>query len=274
MNSTAENQTINLDIDEAMQRGKLTVHYQPIFDIRAATPTLVHAEALVRWKHLELGTLSPTDVNIWEASDLITTQLTDRVLQRVVEQQSAWKQQNIRLPVSVNLTFTMLNDGGFPARLVNLLAEYEVDHRLLSLELGEPRPNYFPDIAVEILDRLAQDGFHTVLDDFGRESVVLGELARIPWAGLKIDEGLIWELVEHEKVRKLVCGIIHLAHDLNMPAYAESVETPESASILRDLGCDNAQGWHFAKPMPANDLTQLLMDQNGAADNAQTAAES
>ncbi len=162
----------------------------------------------------------------------------------------------------------MLRDGRFPERLANLLAEYEIDHRLLSLELGEPRPAILPDITSETLNRLAQDGFHTVLDDFARETVFLGELARISWAGLKIDAGLIWDLEKSETVRKLVCGIIHLAHDLSMSAYAESVETPESASILRDLGCDNAQGWHFAKPMTANDLTKLLTDQNGTADDA------
>ena len=268
MNISTLYQTINLDIEEAMQHGKLTVHYQPIFDIHAPTPKIVEAEALVRWDHPELGLLSPTDVNIWSAADRIATRLTNYALQRVVKQQSAWKKQNIRLPVSVNLSFAMLHDGKFPERLANLLAKYGVDHRLLYLELGEPRPAILPDITSETLNRLTHDGFHTVLDDFAREAVFLGELARISWAGLKIDDGLIRDMVESETVRKLVCGIIHLAHDLNMSAYAESVETPESASILRDLGCDNAQGWHFAKPMPVNDLTKLLMDQNGTADDA------
>ena len=268
MSVSAFHRTINIDIEEAMQRGKLTVHYQPIFDIRASTPKIVQAEALVRWEHPELGLLSPTDLNIRNAADRIATRLTDYALRRVMEQHSAWKKQNIRLPVSVNLSCAMLHDGRFPERLANLLAEYGVDHRLLSLELVEPRPAILPDSAVEILNRLAHDGFHTVLDDFARETVFLGELARTSWAGLKIDAWLIWDLVESESVRKLVCGIIHLAHDLNMSAYAESVETPESASILRDLGCDNAQGWHFAKPMPADDLTKLLTDQNGTADEA------
>ncbi len=268
MNMPALHQTINIDIEEAMQRGKLTVHYQPIFDIHASTPKIVQAEALVRWNHPDLGLLSPTDLNIRKATQRIATQLTDYVLQRVVEQHSAWNKKNIRLPLSVNLSFAMLHDVRFPERLANLVAEYGVDHRLLSLELGEPRPAILPDIASEILNRLAQDGFHTVLDDFACENVCLAELARISWAGLKIDGGLIWDLVDSESVRKLVCGIIHLAHDLNMLAYAECVETPESATILSELGCDNAQGWHFAMPMLANDLTKLLTDQNGTANDA------
>lgn len=265
MNVSTLYQTINLDIEEAMQRGKLTIHYQPIFDIHTSTPKVVQAEALVRWDHPELGLLSPTDLNIRDAADRIATQLTEYALQRVMEQQSVWRKQDIGLPVSVNLSFAMLHDGRFPERLANLLAEYGVDHRLLSLELGEPRPAVLPDIALEVLNRLAKDGFQIVLDDFARENVFLGELARISWTGLKIDAWLIWDLVESESVRKLVSGIIHLAHDLSMSAYAESVETAESASILRDLGCDNAQGWHFAKPMPANDLTKLLTDRNGTA---------
>ena len=272
--NTIEGRTINLDIEEAMQQGNLTVHYQPVFDIRGSTPKLVEAEALVRWNHPTLGMLSPADLNIWDASDRLQTEMTDYVLKCVVEQHFAWKKQNIRFPVSVNLSIAMLNDGEFPQRLANLLAEHDVDRRLLCLELGEPRPTILPDITLEILDRLAQDGFHTVLDNFARNAVFLGELARIPWAGLKINGGLIWDLVEHESVRKLVRGIIHLAHDLGMPAYAESVEEPQSALILRTLGCDKAQGWYFGKPMPASNLTKLLMDQNRTADFGQTAAES
>ena len=274
MNVTEAGLRINLDIEEAMQHGKLTVHYQPIFDIQGSTPMLAQAEALVRWEHPELGILSPTDFNIWGASDRITAQLTDYVLHRVMEQHCVWSKQDIHFPVSVNLSAAMLNDGGFPERLANLLAGHDVDHRLLYLELGEPRPTNLPDTALEVLDRLAQDGFHTVFNNFARNAVFLGELARISWAGLKIDAGLIWDLVEHERVRELVCGIIHLAHDLSMPAYAESVETPQSAVILKDLGCDKAQGWYFGKPMPASDLTKLLMDENSTADYAQTAEKS
>ena len=94
------------------------------------------------------------------------------------------------------------------------------------------------------------------------------------WNWVKIDAGLVWDLAESECVRNLVRGIIHLAHDLNMSAYAECVETAESASILKDLNCDKAQGWHFAKPMTANSLTTLLMRQVNAADELGTALHS
>ena len=269
MNVTTDGQTINLDIEQAMQQGNLTVHYQPIFDIQEPTPMLVQAEALIRWDHPELGLFSPSDLNIWEASDPIAMHLTDYALQRVAEQHFVWERENIHLPVSVNLSGAMLNDSKFPERLTKLLAEHHVDHQLLYLEVGEPRPAILSNLALGILARLRHDGYHTVLDNFACNTIFLRELTQISWAGLKIDAGLIRDFDEDENVRRLVRGIIHLAHDLNMPAYALSVETPQSASILRKLGCDKAQGWFYGEAMSASDLTKLLMGQCGTADHGQ-----
>lgn len=262
--------TINLDIEEAINRDHLTVHYQPIFDISTATPKLIEAEALVRWNHPELGMLAPIDFKIWQASERIKTLLTDYVLQRVVEQHVAWEKQNIRCPVAVNLSIAMLGDDEFPESLATLFAKYNVDHALVVLELPEHRSTLLPKSAIHIMDRLTQDGFRIVLDNFGRNAVSLPDLAPLPLAGLKIDAQLIGDLVDNERIRQLVGGIIHLAHDLGIPTCATCVETEETASILKGLDCDWAQGWHFGMPMPPSELTKVLVDQTGTSDYAET----
>ncbi len=258
--------TIDLDIEEAINRNHLTVHYQPIFDISIATPKLVKAEALVRWNHPELGMLAPIDFNIWQASEWTKTQLTDYVLQRVVEQHFAWSKQNIRCPVAVNLSIAMLADGEFPEFLATLLAEYNVDHALVELELPQHGSTVLPASAMRTLDRLSQDGFRIVLDNFGSNAVSLADLAPLPLAGLKIDAELIGDLVDNGRTRQLVRGIIHMAHDLGIQTCAMCIETQETAFVLKGLDCDWAQGWHFGMPMPPSELTELLAVQTIATD--------
>lgn len=273
MTSKIDFKTINLDIEEAIRRDHLTVHYQPIFDIRAATPKLNMAEALVRWNHPELGMLSPLDFELWQASELIKARLTDYVLQRVVEQHFAWEKDNNSCPVAVNLSIAMLVDDEFPESLATLLAKHNVDHALLYLELTEHQSTVLPESALRTMDHLTQIGFRIVLDNFGSKAVSLADLASLPLAGLKIDGELIGGLVDSERIRQLVGGIIHLAHDLGIPACATHVENEETAFILKGLGCDRAQGWHFGMPMPPCELTKLLADQTGVTDYAATAAD-
>jgi len=266
-------QSIDLDIEQAIHRDQLTVHYQPIFDIRTSTPQLVEAEALVRWDHPECGMLAPLDFEIWHASEQIKTQLTDHVLRRVVEQHFAWKKQNIICPVAVNLSIAMLGDDKFPEYLATLLDKHNVDHALVYLELAEHHSAALPESATQIMERLAQDGFRIVLDNFGCNAVFFGDLAQLPLAGLKIDVGLIGDLADNKRIRQLVGGIIHLAHDLGVTTCGECVETQETASILKGLGCDKAQGWHFGMPMPPSALTRLLVDSTAATDYAAIPAD-
>ena len=273
MRSEFHFQTIDLDIEQAIQCDQLTVHYQPIFDIRTSTPKLVEAEALVRWDHPECGMLAPLDFEICHASEKIKTQLTDHVLRRVVEQHFAWKKQNIICPVAVNLSIAMLGDDKFPEYLATLLDKHNVDHALVYLELAEHHSATLPESATGIMDRLTQDGFRIVLDNFGCNAVFFGDLAQLPLAGLKIDVGLVGDLADNKRIRQLVGGIIHLAHDLGIPTCGECVETQETASILKGLGCDKAQGWHFGMPMPASALTRLLVNPTAATDYAAAPAD-
>lgn len=265
MISTAKGRTINLDIEEAMLHGELMVYFQPIYDLQTTKPRLVQAEAFARWDHPDLGILSPSDLNIWDASERIRKQLTDYVLQGVLEQHVAWKKRGIEIPVSVNLPAAMLNNLEFPKRLARFMADHDVDHRLLYLEICEPRPVILPDTTQKIINQLIYDDFQIILDNFARNAVFLGELTRISWTGIKIDGGIIKDLFRAKKSRDLMSGIIQLAHELGLPVYAENVETEQCAAILKSLGCDKAQGWHFDMPMPSGSLTKLLLDSNGCS---------
>lgn len=261
MNDVGEGLTINLDIEEAITQGALTVYYQPIFDISSADPILVEAEALLRWHHPKLGMLTPTDFAIWHSSDRITTNLTEYVLQRLVEQQVVWKKHNLNLPVAVNLSVAMISEDEFPQRLAALLGENNVDHAALILELADQPSAVLSESAMKSVGRLREDGFSITLDNFGQNPVFLSELPELPLAGLKVDAGLIGDLANNERSRQLVGGIIDLAHNLSVPVYVKNIETAPTLSIFKGLGCDKAQGWLLGKPMPAGELTQLLVDQ-------------
>lgn len=238
----------------AFENHEFVLHYQPIFDVRKGEPERVALEAFVRWNHPELGLLGPGDFLATAREAGMMSRLTDITLQLAAEQLTAWKKHGRRLPVSVNVGAELLTDEQFPARLLRALGELAIGPEDLILEVAEHGVMSERPEPVAVVADLIERGFRLVIDDFGRGSISLIQVMTLRFEALKIDGSLIRQVSRNDRAKQLVRGIVRLAHDLGMRTCAESVESAETLFLLKGLGCDEAQGWHLGRPLPASAL--------------------
>jgi diguanylate cyclase (GGDEF)-like protein len=235
---------------------QLIVYYQPKADLTTGRVTGV--EALVRWKHPQLGMLPPMEfIPLAERTGLIRP-LTFAVLREALRQNREWLEQGLVLPVAVNVSARCLLDPTFPDRVANMLAESGVPASQLELELTESTIMTDPDRALQILRALAAQGLQLAIDDFGTGYSSMAYLKDLPVTQLKIDRTFVTGMAEDSQDDAIVRSSLELARNLNLTVVAEGVETPEVWDRLNSLGCATAQGYFLSKPMPAGDLPAWL----------------
>jgi EAL domain-containing protein (putative c-di-GMP-specific phosphodiesterase class I) len=245
------------DLRRALQEHQILLHSQPKIDL--ANGTMVGVEALARWQHPERGLLQPgTFIDMVERTNL-SRQFTTEVLDLSLAQVRRWIDDGIDVPVSVNLSRRCLFDATLPASVAAQLAEHGVPAHLLILEITEMTVVHEPELAVQILQELRLLGVRVSLDDFGVGYSSLSYLKDLPIDELKIDRSFVGHLSEHgSRDSILVRATVELAHNLGLSVVAEGVEDAETQAELSALDCDLAQGFHFARPMPAEELTSWL----------------
>jgi EAL domain-containing protein (putative c-di-GMP-specific phosphodiesterase class I) len=238
------------DISAAIMRGEITAWYQ-LQLARSAQGWRAHgAEALARWEHPQHGAILPDAfVPLAEAEGQIAA-ITDCVLLSSVQQLGAWRRAGLSFRVSVNLSPALVTDPDFPERLARLVHEYDVPPKSLVLEIPEPSLAQAPESFLGMLARLRILGFGLALEHFGSGNSSLTDLYRTPFSELKIDRRLISH-VDDEDARRLVRGIILLAHELGLETTAEAVETEDALAFLHAAGCDRVQGYVVSRPLPA-----------------------
>jgi EAL domain-containing protein (putative c-di-GMP-specific phosphodiesterase class I) len=244
------------DIAAAVMRGEITAWYQLQLARVDSGWHADGAEALARWQHPQHGAVLPDAfLPVAEAEGQIAA-ITDCVLLSAVQQLGVWRREGLQLRAGVNLSPVLVTDPDFPERLVRLVHEYEVPPRLLVLEIPEPGLTQAPEGFINMLARLRVHGFGLSLEHFGSGTSSLASLYRTPFSELKIDRRLVSYLDEDEDARRLVRGIILLAHELGLETTAEAVETRESLDFLHDAGCDRVQGFLISRPLPAAELRE------------------
>jgi diguanylate cyclase (GGDEF)-like protein len=243
------------DLRRALDRGdQLTVHYQAKLDLESKS--IVGLEALLRWNHPLRGMVPPGEfIPLAEQTGLVHT-LTTTVLQMVLAQQRIWIDEGLEIPVAVNLSALNLAEPELDRRIGRLLEEYDVPARLLEFEITESAIMQDPERAAATLRRIAAMGATIALDDFGIGNTSISQLRDLPIDTLKIDRSFISDMTTGNEV--LVKVVTDLAHEFSMVAVAEGVEEPETAERLRLLGCDIAQGFLYARPVPASELPAVL----------------
>ncbi|MCW6009787.1 EAL domain-containing protein [Micromonospora sp. CPCC 205371] len=249
----------------ALERGEFTVEYQPIVSFDGGTLRAV--EALVRWRHPELGTLPPDRfIGLAEETGLIV-RLGRWVLEQACAQGAAWHRQypEARLVVSVNLAVRQANAPGIVEDVARVLAETGLPADLLQLELTESAVMPTAGEPVHSLRGLAATGVRIAIDDFGTGYSNLAYLRRLPIHALKLAGPFIEGLRSGGVVdsasladERIVDALVRLAHALGLTVTAEAVETTEQAELLRALGCDTGQGLLFGAPVPPKSITPLL----------------
>ena len=244
------------ELRRAIGDGEIALFYQPKLDL--ATGRVNGVEALVRWIHPQHGLILPGDfVPVAEHTGLIRP-LTSHVLASAVQQAAMWRRSGYELKVALNLSARSLHDGAIVHDVSANLAQCELPASLLQLEITESSIMADPARARRVLDQLHEMGVGLSIDDFGTGYSSLAYLQDIPVSEIKIDRSFVTNLVENEADRVIVRSIIDLARNLALVSTAEGVESAPAMRWLHDAGCDQAQGYHIAKPMPAHEVTEWL----------------
>ena len=249
------------ELAQAITTGQLEVHYQPVVDI--VSGDVASVEALVRWRHPTRGLVSPDEfIPLAEECGLIT-ELTEFVARTAIEQAAAWALAGQPLRCAVNLSGSSLADPSASARLVVLLRHHA---HLITVEVTE---SVLCDThAVAVLRQLADCGIDIAIDDFGTGYSSLAALKDLPASTLKIDRMFLRDVDSDVRARAVVHAIVQLAHALGLDVLAEGVETESVAAVLRGQGVRVAQGFLYARPMPAARLDEWMLARASARDAA------
>ncbi len=252
--SSHERLLILADLREAIEHDELVLHYQP--KVSLTDGSIVGAEALVRWQHPERGLVGPVQfVPLAEHTGLIAP-LTEWVLERALRDARSWWDRGHRISVAVNLSVANLVDSTLPALVARLLAETRLPPSALEFEITESVLMTEPDRALRTLTLLRSMGATLAVDDYGTGHSSLAYLHRLPLNTLKIDRSFVSKMTSEGGV--IVRSTVDLAHSLGLDVVAEGIEDLGTATALRELGCDLGQGFHYAHPVPVEQmLTQL-----------------
>ena len=247
------------ELRRALETGQFTVHYQPQFDL--ASNAVVACEALIRWRHPDRGLVPPIEfVPIAESTGLIRP-LGAWILEEALGAARRWLDLGWPVRVAVNVSAAQLRQRDLPALLRRLLAETGVPPHLLELEVTE---SLFVDpsqITIRrCLDAVAALGVSLAIDDFGTGYSSLACLKRLPVDRIKIDKSFLRELGRDPADEAIVRTIIGIARTFERRVVAEGVETELQRRFLAHAGCDEAQGYHFARPMPEDEVTAFMRD--------------
>jgi diguanylate cyclase (GGDEF)-like protein len=247
------------ELRRALETGQFTVHYQPQFDL--ASNAVVACEALIRWRHPDRGVVPPIEfVPIAESTGLIRP-LGAWILEEALGAARRWLDLGWPVRVAVNVSAAQLRQRDLPALLRRLLAETGVPPHLLELEVTE---SLFVDpsqITIRrCLDAVAAMGVSLAIDDFGTGYSSLACLKRLPVDRIKIDKSFLRELGRDPADEAIVRTIIGIARTFDRRVVAEGVETELQRRFLERAGCDEAQGYHFARPMPEAEVTAFMRD--------------
>ena len=247
------------NLRRALQNEELYLHYQPQIDLRSGR--IVGVEALIRWNCREMGQLSPAEfIPVAEESGIIVD-LGRWVLQSACRQAAGWYKAGLLDSlehVAVNLSACQARDPGLMDDIRAILHETQLPHGLLELEITEGVLMDNIHANVELMRRLQDTGIHLSIDDFGTGYSSMSYLKRLPIDQLKIDRSFVHDLPGEGEA--IVTAIIAMAHSLHLKVVAEGVETLRQVEFLRTAGCDNVQGFFFARPMTAAQLTALLLE--------------
>jgi diguanylate cyclase (GGDEF)-like protein/PAS domain S-box-containing protein len=245
------------EVRRAIADGQLVLYYQP--KVSLADGVVHGVEALVRWQHPTRGLLGPDAfIPIVERTGLIH-QLTLAVLDLAMAQAKAWLSEGLDMQIAVNLSARSLHQLTLPDQVVNVLARHGVTAANLRLEVTESALMADPDTAKTVLARLHEHGIGLSIDDFGTGYSSMSYLKVLPVDELKVDRSFVVDLLSSGEDAAIVRAAIDLGHNFGMTVVAEGVELADARDALAGMGCDTAQGYHFARPLPAADLWPYLL---------------
>jgi EAL domain-containing protein (putative c-di-GMP-specific phosphodiesterase class I) len=246
------------ELRQAIARCELELVYQPKIDATSLQVTAV--EALLRWKHPHLGMVSPARfIPIAEKHGLIES-IGNWVLEAALDQAAAWRKAGLRMRVAINVSGFQMRQDDFARRLETGLRAHGLQPNRFTCEITESVAMEDTQVTRSAFDRLGKLGVHVSIDDFGTGHSSLATLRRLPAQELKIDRAFVADMATDPDARAIVEAVLTMARALGLRAVAEGVETPAQRDLLVQMGCDELQGYLFAKPMSARAIVLWAMD--------------
>lgn len=245
----------------ALDNDQFVLHYQPKVNMR--TGTVMGVESLIRWQHPQRGLLNPIEFLPMVENHAMMIQIGEWVIHTVLGQINQWQKMDVKLPlvISVNIAAVQLQKPEFATRLASLLASHPtVKPHYLQLEILETSALEDVHHASIIMDQCLALGVSFALDDFGTGYSSLTYFRRLPAQVIKIDQSFVRDMLNDSEDLAIVKGVIGLAKSFNREVIAEGVETIEHGRALLELGCDLAQGYGIARPMPAHEVPTWIIN--------------
>ena len=217
----------------------------------------------MRWHHAQRGTVSPeVFIPLAERYGLIQT-IGNWLVEEACRQIRAWRNEGLRMRVAINLSVHQLRQPDLAARIAAALKRHRLEPRVLTCEITESVAMDDSHDTLKVIEQLAAVGVHLSIDDFGTGYSNLSCLRKLPAEELKIDRGFVLDLETSGDARAIVDAVVKLAQAIGLKVVAEGVETEQQQHILRQLGCDELQGYLFARPMSARALAHWAMSHEG-----------
>lgn len=257
--------SLETNLRKAFERGELSLHYQPQVSVRDGR--LVGVEALLRWRHPELGQISPLEfIPVAEESGLIL-EIGRWVLRTACRQVAAWRDAGFgAVHVSVNLSARQTRDPELMRHIIDVLRETRVTPAQLELEITETVLMENVHANMDLLHRLQAEGIRLSIDDFGTGYSSMAYLKRFPIDQVKIDRTFVRDIPGDGDDEAITTAIIAMAHSLGLSVVAEGVETEEQLSFLRKAGCDIMQGYYFSAPCAPEHVEPFLQSRTALAE--------
>ena len=248
---------IEQNLHQALERGELELHYQPIWD--RVRRRIVSVEALLRWNDPRRGIIAPAEfINLAEETGLILP-IGDWVIRRTCEQVRQWRDAGLAdLRVSFNISPHQLQQAEFIGVLREAIEAHDIDPRLLQIEITETAAMLNVERTMRLLGDIREMGVTIAIDDFGTGQSSLIYLKQFPIDTIKIDKAFLRDITEDETAAALVSYVINLAHTLRLNVVAEGVETEQQYSFLRHYACDQMQGFLFSRAVPPSEVIEMV----------------
>ncbi|MGI8895330.1 MAG: EAL domain-containing protein, partial [Casimicrobiaceae bacterium] len=262
-NKAIERVGLEAALRRALQLGQFELHYQP--QVLIASGEVTGMEALLRWRHPDMGLIPPVQfIPMAEETGLIVA-MGEWVLRTACLQVRAWQEAGLpSLTVAVNLSALQLRQPGFVAVVSKILEETGLEPRYLDLELTESMVMGKTEFAVPILKDLKALGIALTIDDFGTGYSNLGYLKSFPLDQIKIDRSFVADLPDSNDAASIARAIVSMGHSLGLRVIPEGVETFAQAGFLARIGCEHAQGFLYAKPLPAEEFAAWVKSRANA----------
>lgn len=259
LDNIREEKSIENIMEDALEKGEFMVYLQPKYSLDSESKLVIGAEALVRWKH-DGEIISPGRfIPIFEKNGFVT-KLDFFMFREVCKLQKNWQNKGLEPKIiSVNMSRLHFPNPHFVKTLSSYCEEFNIDPKYFEIEITESAAYENINILMNVFSEIKKAGFHVSIDDFGTGYSSLNMLKDLPVDVLKIDRSFLTENAdEAENASKIIACVVSLASSLDISTICEGIETKEQATLLSKLGCDMAQGFYFARPMPVSDYEKLV----------------